>query len=303
MKRFFFMFAVCVIVSVVAFPQFQGKIMGLVTDNAGTPIEGVTVTIVSQKTSTVTYELKTDKSGKFIQVGLMPGYFQVSFKKAGFMPKSTELRVSIGDETKIEVKLDTTEELIQKNISEADKLFLNGNKLYAEHKYQEAVAAFEEAIKLSQVNWGYFFNLGLSYKKMDKKEEALKAFQKAVELNPGSYSSNKELGEVLAKSGNFQDAKTFYQKAVEMSPDDPDAHFNLGACLINTGEPELALSHFQKTVELKSDYADAYYQIGTIYIGQNKTQEAVQSLEKFLEIAPNHEKAALAKQLLQYLKK
>ena len=43
--------------------------------------------------------------------------------------------------------------------------------------------------------------------------------------------------------------------------------------------------------------------MGTILIGQNKVPEARASLEKFLALAPGHEKAAIAKQLLEYLKK
>ncbi len=48
---------------------------------------------------------------------------------------------------------------------------------------------------------------------------------------------------------------------------------------------------------------DAYYHIGTIYIGQNNTEEALKNLEKFLELAPEHEKANIAQQLLDFLKK
>ena len=128
-------------------------------------------------------------------------------------------------------------------------------------------------------------------------------FRKAVELNPESYSANKELGEALAKNSALDEARKYYQKAVDLSPDDSDAHFNLGACLTNTGEQDAALEQFRKTTELKADYADAYYQMGTIFIGQNMVPDAVKNLEKFLELAPDDEKAPLAKQLLQYLKK
>ncbi|TFG54641.1 MAG: tetratricopeptide repeat protein, partial [Candidatus Aminicenantes bacterium] len=101
----------------------------------------------------------------------------------------------------------------------------------------------------------------------------------------------------------FAEAKPFYEKAAALSPDDPDAQYNLGVCLVNIGESEAALARFQKAVELKPDYAEAYYQIGTILIGQNKAAEACASLEKFLALAPDHEKAGIAKQLLEFLKK
>ena len=290
-------------VSAAAWAQVQGKLMGVVKDGQGNPVEKAVVTVVSTKTSAVSYELKTNKEGRFLQVGIQPGYFQVSVKKDGYLPKSTEVRVSLAGETDIEIRLDTADEIALKTVSAADQVFLKGNKLYNEQKYAEAAAAFEEAVKISQPNWGYFFNLGLAYKKMDKKDEAIAAFRKAAELNSESYSSNKELAEALGKGGAFEEAKTYFRKAVELSPDDPDAHYNLGACLTNTGETDAAQAHFQKAVDLKPDYADAYYQLGTIFIGQNKVPDAVRSLEKFLELAPNHEKAPLATQLLQYLKK
>ena len=290
-------------VSAASWAQIQGKLMGVVKDSQGNPVEKAVVTVVSTKTSSVSYELSTNKEGRFLQVGIQPGYFQVSVKKDGYLPKSTEVRVSLAGETDIEIRLDTADEIAQKTVSAADQVFLKGNRLYGERKYAEAAAAFEEAVKMSQPNWGYFFNLGLAYKKMDKKNEAIGAFRKAVELNSESYSSNKELAEALGQGGAFEEAKTYFQKAVELSPDDPDAHYNLGACLTNTGETDAAQVHFQKAVDLKPDYADAYYQLGTIFIGQNKVPEAVRSLEKFLELAPNHEKAPLATQLLQYLKK
>ena len=56
-------------------------------------------------------------------------------------------------------------------------------------------------------------------------------------------------------------------------------------------------------MELKPDFADAYYQMATILISQNKVPEAKTALEKFLALAPEHEKAGIARQLLEFLKK
>lgn len=286
-----------------AWAQFQGRLEGLVTDAAGAPLAKAEITLVSQKSSAMYYNLTTDENGRFFQVGIQPGYFQISVKKEGFMPKSSEVHVRIADVTQVEVRLEKATDIVEKAVSEADRKFLKGNKLYEEKKYEEAIAVYNEAIALSAVNWGYFLNLGLAFKKVEKPDEALAAFRKAVELNPDSYSANKELGEALAKTGAFEEAKTFYEKGAALSPEDPDAHFNLGACLLNTGLSEDALARFLKAVELKPDYADAHYQMGTIYIGLNKVPEATASLEKFLALAPDHEKAPLAKQLLEYLKK
>jgi len=284
-------------------PSVQGKIEGTVTDSSGNPLEKVTITITSIRASTGHINIKTDKKGKFVQVGLWPGRYQVSLKKSGYLPVSYEVRVRIAESTKLAIKMEKAEVALERSLSKADKLFLKGYKLYEQSKYEEAALAYKEATKLSSTQWGYFFNLGLAYKKLDKTEEAVAAFRKAVELNPDSFSSNKELGEVLGKGGNYEEAKVNYLRATELSPDEPDAFYNLGVCLMNLGESVVALNAFLKAVEIKEDYVEAYYQIGTIYIGQNRIEEAVISLEKFLELAPEHEKASIAKQLLDYLKK
>jgi len=301
-KTIIFLFLAALLLSSL-WPQVQGKIEGIVTDNEGKPLEGVAVTIISLKGSALKLELKSDKNGKFTQVGLWPGYYQLNLKKSGYLPLSREVKVSIAETSKLEVKMEKAKEIMEQSLSKADSLFLKGYKLYEEQKYEEAAAAYQEAIKTNQTQWGYHFNLGLTYKKLNRKEEALVAFLKAAELNPESFSINKELGEVLGKSGNFEEAKKYYKKATELSPDEPDAFYNLGVCLLNSGESEEALQAFLKVIELKPDYADSYYQLGTLSISQNKKEEAVKYLEKFLALAPEHEKAALAKQLLDYLKK
>jgi tetratricopeptide (TPR) repeat protein len=301
-KTIIFLFLAAFLLSSL-WPQVQGKIVGTVTDSEGKPLEGVAVTIISLKGAALKLELKSDKNGKFTQVGLWPGYYQLNFKKSGYLPFSREVKVGIAEAFKLEVKMEKAKEIMEQSLSKADSLFLKGYKLYEENKFEEAAAAYQEAIKTNSTLWGYHFNLGLTYKKLNRKEEALAAFQKAAELNPESFSINKELGEALAKAGNFEEAKKYYKKATELSPDELDAFYNLGVCLLNRGESEEALQAFLKVIELKPDYADAYYQLGTLTIGQNKKEEAVKYLEKFLALAPEHEKASLARQLLDYLKK
>lgn len=295
--------AAVLLLSASAFAQFQGKVSGRVVDKAGNPVEKAEVSIVSQKTSTLRYDLKTGKDGRFIQIGVMPGYFMMTVKKAGFAPGSKELHVGVAGDEGVEITLVSVEAAVEKTLSAADRAFLNGNKLYAEQKYAEAAAAYAEAISLAPANWGYQFNLGLAHKKAGQPEPALAAFRKAVELNPESYNANKETGEALAKAGQFAEAKPFYEKAAALSPDDPDGQFNLGVCLVNVGDAAAALPFFEKAAALNPEFADAYYQIATIQIGQNKVPEARAALEKFLALAPAHEKAGIAKQLLEYLKK
>jgi len=286
-----------------SWPQVQGKIEGTVTDKNGRPLAGVEINIISTKMASRHFERKTDKNGKFVQIGLWPGYYQVNFKKEGYLPVSREVKVSIGESTLVDIKMEEVEKSIEKMLSKADQLFLKGNKLFAENKFAEAAAIFEKAISLNDTQWGYYFNLGLCYKKMGQSEKAVEVFQQSLKLNPESFIITKELGEALAKLGHYDDADEHYQKAVELNQDDPDVYYNYGVVLINLGKSPEALEAFQRAIELNPEHADAYYQLGTLYIGQNKTQEAIASLEKFIQLAPDDPKVKTAQQLLSYLKK
>lgn len=290
-------------VAVCASAQYQGRIEGRVLDDTGEPIDKAEVVIVSSKLGSQKFELRTDGEGRFTQIGLMPGFYMINVRKTGFAPRAVEVKVSIAETSKFDITLERAAGEAERTKSESDRHFLKGNELYSENKFPEAAAAYEKAIQLSQDQWAYHFNLGLAHKKMGQAEEATAAFRRALELNPDAYSVNKELAESLAKAGNYEEAKALYRKAVAMDAEDPDVLYNLGLCEVSTGESEAALKSFLRCLELKPDYAEAYYQLGTLYIGQNKTREAVESLEKFLELAPGHEKAGVAKQLLDYLKK
>lgn len=301
---FYFLLVISVLlITVNLSAQVQGKVRGIVVDSQGNPLEKVTVSIISVRSAAQRYETTTGKDGKFSQIGIHPGYYQVVFKKEGYISKTTEVHVEIASDTVLEARLETADQLTIKSLSAADRAFINGTNAYNKQNYPEALKEFEEAIKLNAGNWAYYFNYGLTLKKMNRMDEAREAFKKAVELNPESFSANKEFGEILARQDDFAGALGYYEKAVSLSPSDPDAHYNLGVCLVNLARGEEAYIHFQKAVELKPDYAEAYFQLGSICISQNKREDAIKHLQKFIELAPQHEKAPLAQQLIEYLKK
>ncbi len=280
----------------------QGKVVGTITDTEDNPLPDVNIRIVSMKSAAQRFTTESKDDGSFTQVGVWPGMYQISFKKEGYMPVSMEIKVGITETTTLKVTMKPADDMVREKLSEADTQFVKGNKAYQEENFDKAIEAYQEAIALNDAMWAYHFNLGLTYKKAGQADKALEAFRRAAELNPESYSCNKEMGEALAKRDQNEEAAPFYQKAVELNPEDPDTQYNYGIVLSQLGQNQEALLHFTKATELDPEYADAYYQAGTILIGQNEKDRAVEMLEKFLEIAPDHEKADIARQMLDYLK-
>ncbi len=279
----------------------QGTIRGTVKDKKGNPLEGVKITILSMSYTIVKFSVKSDKKGQFIQVGLQPDYYQMRCEKEGFVPVVIEKRVPVGETVDASFAMEEGQQTMGEPLGAKD--FKLGNDLFAAGKYEEAVQAYKDAIVKEPEEPIYENNLGICYTKLGKFPEAIEAFKAMLKIRPSSYPANRSLGELYGLQKNYQEALPYFAKATEVSPDDPEAFYNLGACLMNTQDYERAAAAFTKSTELKPGYAAAYYQLGMISVNQNKKEEAIRNLEKFLELAPDDPNAAMARQLLDYLKK
>ena len=68
-KRSFIIVLLCATLALpAAWAQTRGRIEGRVLDSAGQPLPKAAVSVVSQKTTTVHYELTADAQGRFFQV-------------------------------------------------------------------------------------------------------------------------------------------------------------------------------------------------------------------------------------------
>lgn len=75
----------------------------------------------------------------------------------------------------------------------------DGNALFNEKKYEEALECYEQAIKYNRNNEQNYFNKGHALMKLGKKAEATECFKKFLELSPNAASSEaaKEIIEAL----------------------------------------------------------------------------------------------------------
>lgn len=105
----------------------------------------------------------------------------------------------------------------------------DGNRLYAEEKYDEANNKYRDALIDNPESPIVNFNIGdVLYKKRNF-EEALKSFEKATSaddilLQGKSYYN---MGNSLYKMGEMPESIVMYKKALELNPNDEDAKYNL----------------------------------------------------------------------------
>ncbi len=74
-------------------------------------------------------------------------------------------------------------------------------------------------------------NLGLIYRDRGKLPEALAEFEQAVRLNPQQAVYVNQLGITYRQAGDFRKAREAYEKAIALDPSYAEAYLNLGILL------------------------------------------------------------------------
>src|SRR5262245_54963977 len=86
-----------------------GSIAGVIVDNSGGALPGVTVTITSIERKAID-SVVTNDTGRFVKERLLPGEYEVKAEMAGFKTTLVQhVRVSVDTQTPLDVQLEVGE--------------------------------------------------------------------------------------------------------------------------------------------------------------------------------------------------
>jgi len=294
-----------------------GALQGKVTDAAGNPLEKALVVIEYTDGINRKYDVKTNKKGEFIQIGLAPGNYKAtaSFEKMG--DQSFPVRVRLGDPTKVNFILGAGSGASTEDAAKAvalKKVFDEGVAASKAGNFDEAIAKFNEAALMVPGCYDCYYNVGYNYTQKKDYAQAEAAFLKSIEMKATYVDAYNGLATVYNAQKKFDKAQEASQKAAELAATAGpagggggagavDAEYNQGVIDWNAGKIADAQEHFQKVVFMKPEHADAHYQLGMAYVNQGKLAEAVPMFEKYLQLAPDGQFAATAKGVLASIKK
>jgi stress-induced-phosphoprotein 1 len=111
----------------------------------------------------------------------------------------------------------------------ADSLKAEGNKLFAEKKFEESIEKFTEAIAIDPSNHVLYSNRSGSYASLKDFSHALDDATKTTELKPDWAKGWSRKGAALHGMGDLLSASEAYEKALELDPANAQAKSGLAA--------------------------------------------------------------------------
>jgi tetratricopeptide (TPR) repeat protein len=87
-------------------------------------------------------------------------------------------------------------------------------------------------------------NLGATLGELDRPQEALAAFEHALRADPTSHQALNNIGVVNRELGNLTESEAAFRRVVQLAPDLAYGHYNLGHTLFLQGRYQAALSAY-----------------------------------------------------------
>lgn len=126
------------------------------------------------------------------------------------------------------------DQLKQKALAQANDAKVEGNALFKDGKYEDALSRYESALQLApempssvELRSICHSNRAICYLKLGKYGETVKECTKALELNPAYVKALVRRGEALEKLERYDEAISDLKKILELDPSNDQARRNI----------------------------------------------------------------------------
>ena len=220
-------------------------------------------------------------------------------------------------------------------IEAGNALLTQGKPAEARAEYEKAIANLEGIGKLEPANHAPILQgIASTYLAEKNSAQAVTVLESAVALDPANVGLKRELARALYESGDRDRSISMLEEIVATTSDTPslkllidllvlvgregDAQrymaqlpagekvsvetvLNAGIKLYNEGKLDEALAQFDRAVQENAELAEPYYYRGLVHLAAGRNPQSAADLKKFLELAPQHDKAAEAREFLKHL--
>lgn len=164
-----------------------------------------------------------------------------------------------------------------------------GNLFLKQEKYNEAIANLSKALHMGKEQAEVYRNLGFAYAQLGEHGLAIQHYNQALRIDPEDLRVRNSLGRSFLAHGKFREAIACFSEVLRTKTGLPDVYSNLGLAYYQLGDYGLAVKHWTEAVKLKPDFADVLNNLAWILAVTEDTKlhnpaDAVKYAERACEL-------------------
>ena len=170
---------------------------------------------------------------------------------------------------------------------EAEFYMVLGDSLKSSGKTREAIAAYEEAVRLRPDSVRGLRSLSGALQDSGESAQASELLEKALQLAPSDPETWYRYGILDSVLGRMTEAIEKIQKAIALDPSLPEKSRKLAELLVKTGQRDRAQSALHDALRIDPYDDDAWDLAGRILAEKGETSEAMYNFERAVRLRPN----------------
>jgi len=162
---------------------------------------------------------------------------------------------------------------VQSSSRRFDAQLALGAALFAMHRFDQALSAFQEAVNLDSTSGPAYRRLGITLYHLGRVGKAAEILLLADRLAPGDAETMNQIAMSLERNGRSDEARQWFDRVAQMQPQGADGLFHKANALEALDRPEEAIDAYRQAIALNPKlwtigYATALEKLG-------RTEEAL----------------------------
>ncbi|NLX11869.1 MAG: tetratricopeptide repeat protein [Chloroflexi bacterium] len=164
--------------------------------------------------------------------------------------------------------------------------FFRGNCYAFQEAYDQAVADYDEALRLNPDLAEGYVNRGLTHVRLGRYEQAIADYDRALAIDPAYINAYHSRAEAAYDLGRLGAAIDDYTRILELDPGDVAAYQNRGLAYHDQGLLAQALDDYNHALALAPDDADLYANRALVYADRGDFENALADVNRAIDLDP-----------------